>query len=79
MGSLNTRFERLENAVGLLSGGEKPSEASSRQEGADLVMKVFSPHQSPRKSPFKGLKSVADSRHALKREGGVTVDILTPP
>ena len=78
MGSLNNRFERLENAVGLRSGEENPSEDSSRQEGADIVMKAFLPQQSPRKSPFKGIKAVADSRRSLKREGGVNVDLRTP-
>ena len=49
----------------------------SCQEGAEVVMDVLSPSRSPRKSPFKGLKSVADAKRALKREGGV-VELRTP-
>ena len=78
MNSMESRFERLENAVGLRSDVGESSEALSRQEGVNVVMDVLSPARSPRKSPFKGLKCVADAKRALKREGGVE-ELKTPP
>ena len=70
MNSMESRFERLENAVGLRPDGGESSEALSHQEGANEVLDAFSPSRSPRKSPFKGLKSVADSKRVSEEGGG---------
>ena len=48
--------------------GEK-TKSSPRQSAIAVLEKAFSPEESSRKSPVKGLKSVADESCALKREG----------
>ena len=79
MGSLDSNCERIEFHVGLRPDGKK-TVRSSRQNETDLVERIFSPKESPRVSPFKGVKAAADERRSIKR-GRVAGDsgLKTPP
>ena len=68
MTSWDTRITKLEKRdEARADEKEKVSSPPRQSEAVALVEQAFSPQQSPRSSPFKGLKSVADERRAFKR------------
>ena len=69
MQSWDERITKLVKRDETQTDGKEKVPSPSRQSAAAvaLVERVFSPQQSPRSSPFKGLKSVADERLAEKR------------